>query len=188
MYLRERERERKRERERGREDSREPDVPAALLLKSDGRRWRTLRANLFSQGKRPCLVVDGVRARRWRWWYDQVIPLSELSVARGYLQSVFPFWSPVSPSLTSLCLASPRFASPRVSSRPRDLTEMSIRERAFSLAAQTFLWETLLFSHATPTVGYIFAHFGARRLSSLQLRHSPLLRMFLDLLLVRILT
>lgn len=29
-----------------------------------------------------------------------------MSVARGYLQSVFPFWSPVSPPLTSLYLAS----------------------------------------------------------------------------------
>lgn len=33
-----------------------------------------------------------VRARRWRRWYDQVIPLSELSAARGYLQSVFFFF------------------------------------------------------------------------------------------------
>lgn len=37
-----------------------------------------------------------VRARRWRRWYDQVIPLSELSAARGYLQSVPFFFVPSS--------------------------------------------------------------------------------------------
>lgn len=113
--------------------------PAALLLKSDGRRWRTLHANLFRQGKRPCLMVDDVRARRWRWWYDQVIPLSELSVARGYLQSAFLFWTPASLRLASPRHASPLLSSPRVSSRPRDLTEISIWERALSLAADSLM-------------------------------------------------
>lgn len=47
-------------------------------------------ANLFRAGKRALRLVDvAEQARRRRRWYDQVIPLSELSAARGYLQSVF---------------------------------------------------------------------------------------------------
>lgn len=42
-----------------------------------------------------------VRARRWRRWYDQVIPLSELSAARGYLQSVLFFFVSFRGGLTS---------------------------------------------------------------------------------------
>lgn len=47
-------------------------------------------ANLFRAGKGALRLVDvAEQARRRRRWYDQVIPLSELSAARGYLQSVF---------------------------------------------------------------------------------------------------
>lgn len=149
---------RERERGRGREDSREPDVPAALLLKSDGRRWRTLRANLFSQGKRPCLVVDGVRARRWRWWYDQVIPLSELSVARGYLQSVFPFWSPVSPHLTS-----PRFALPLLASRHAlEISPKWVYERGLSRSRHRRSYERLYFSRTQRQPSDTFLRISAR--------------------------
>lgn len=134
MYLRGR----KREREKSEEKEGRAGCSRCFIIKI-GRRWRTLRANLFRQGKRPCLVVDDVRARRWRW-YDQVIPLSELSVARGYLQSVFLFWFPLSPRFASpyleLPLLSSRLVTPSRSHRNGYERE---RERGLSRSRQTLM-------------------------------------------------
>lgn len=107
-----RKREDSEERKRRGERERAGCVRVVLLLKSDGRRWRTLRANLFRQGKRPWLVVDDVYTRakmKVVVVYDQVIPLSELSAARGYLQSqlCFAFFFRGAPHLLASRLVTP---------------------------------------------------------------------------------
>jgi len=98
-----------------------------------------------------------------------------------------------SPRLASPRLASPRLASPHRASRlvtpSRSHQNEYMSEGFLSRLRQRRPYERLYFSpHATPTVEYIFAHFDARRLSSLQLRHSPPPNVFQLVTRVRILT